>query len=92
MCTFSNQTHTILIKNSTTLEDLILPLLPAVQGLFEIPCSVAASSDSETISFESIQLSTQGAERQVKDATWEKMVDSITYSHIDFLWFFHYGY
>ncbi len=71
---FKIKTHTVLIKNSSTLEDLILPLLPAFQGLFEIPCSVAATSDSETISFESIQLSTQGAERQAKDATWEKMV------------------
>jgi len=49
------------------LQDLILPLLPAFSEIFTIPASISVTTDAETLSFESIQLSTQGAERQRKD-------------------------
>ena len=48
-------------------QDLALPLLPAIKDLFNIPRSIGGKSDAETVSFEAIQLSTQGAERQKKD-------------------------
>ena len=56
------------------LKDLILPLIPAIGGLFNLPCSISAKQDAECISFENIQLSTQGAERQRKDATWQSQI------------------
>ena len=51
-------------------QDLILPLLPAIKRMFDIPCNISTSQDHESVSFEAIQLSTQGAERQRKDVTW----------------------
>ena len=48
-------------------KDLIQPLLPAFSGIFCLPVTITANSDPETVSFENIQLSAQGAERQRKD-------------------------
>ena len=45
-------------------------MLPAISDLLCIPVSISASSDPETTSFEAIQLSAQGAERQRKDVAW----------------------
>jgi hypothetical protein len=45
-------------------------LLPAIGELFDLPSTITACSDPETVNFEGIQLSTQGAERQKKDATY----------------------
>lgn len=51
----------------TTLKDLLTCLLPAFGDFFHLPSSIASCGDAETVSFEGIQLSTQGAERQRKD-------------------------
>lgn len=48
-------------------KDLILPLLPAFSEMFALPASITRGSDAEMVSFEAIQLSTQGSERQRKD-------------------------
>lgn len=48
-------------------EDLVVPLLPAVADIFNLPCTISASADFERVSFEAMQLSTQGSERQKKD-------------------------
>lgn len=48
-------------------EDLVAPLLPAVADIFNLPCTISATADFERISFENMQLSTQGSERQKKD-------------------------
>ncbi|CAK9076320.1 unnamed protein product, partial [Durusdinium trenchii] len=47
--------------------DLIKPLLPAITDLFCIPSTISPPQDTELTSFDAIQLSTQGAERQRKD-------------------------
>ena len=52
------------------MQDVILPLLPAFSDMFNLPASITISSDAETVSFDNIQLSVQGAERQKKDVTW----------------------
>ena len=49
-------------------QELILPLLPSIKVLFDLPCNLTANQNVEDISFEAIQLSTQGSERQRKDA------------------------
>lgn len=54
-------------KKTSAFQDLILPLIPAIKGLFEIPCYLSVHNDMDIISFEAIQLSTQGSERQRKD-------------------------
>lgn len=51
-------------------QDLILPLLPAIQDFFNLPTTITACQCMETVNFEGIQLSTQGAERQRKDVPW----------------------
>ena len=51
-------------------QELILPLLPSIKVLFDLPCNLTANQTVEDISFEAIQLSTQGSERQRKDAVW----------------------
>ncbi|CAK9059522.1 unnamed protein product, partial [Durusdinium trenchii] len=66
-------------------KDLALPLLPAIKDLFNIPRSIGGKSDAETVSFEAIQLSTQGAERQKKDvmkvaARFEKLIEERRHS------------
>ncbi|CAK9111498.1 Uncharacterized protein SCF082_LOCUS51755 [Durusdinium trenchii] len=48
-------------------KDLIQCLLPAISDFWSLPSTITACGDKETVSFESIQLSTQGAERQRKD-------------------------
>ncbi|CAK9079157.1 unnamed protein product [Durusdinium trenchii] len=48
-------------------KDLVLPFLPALQEIFSLPCSISCTRDMEKVSFENMQLSTQGAERQRKD-------------------------
>ena len=48
-------------------QDLVLPLLHSFEGIFNLPVCISAATDHEQLSFESIQLSTQGAERQRKD-------------------------
>lgn len=45
----------------------MLPFLPALQEIFSLPCSISCTRDMEKVSFENMQLSTQGAERQRKD-------------------------
>lgn len=57
-------------QNTNQLQDVILPLLPAFSDMFNLPASVTISSDAETVSFDNIQLSVQGSERQKKDVTW----------------------
>lgn len=49
------------------MQDLITPLLPAIQMMWALPAVVTYEKDQETVSFTNIQLSTQGAERQRKD-------------------------
>lgn len=49
------------------MQDLITPLLPAIQMMWSLPAVVTYEKDPETVSFTNIQLSTQGAERQRKD-------------------------
>ena len=51
-------------------QELLECLLPAIKDFFSLPSTITAVVDFETVSFESIQLSTQGAERQRKDASW----------------------
>ena len=51
------------------MQDLILPLLPAFTEMFNLPANVTMTNDVEVISFDSIQLSAQGSERQKKDVT-----------------------
>lgn len=53
--------------NPLGMKELILPLLPAISDLFNIPAVVSVSRDMEKVSFENLQLSSQGAERQRKD-------------------------
>ncbi|CAK9075622.1 unnamed protein product, partial [Durusdinium trenchii] len=48
-------------------KDLILPLLPAFSEMFNLPVNVSVTTDAEMVSFDSIQLSAQGSERQKKD-------------------------
>ena len=48
-------------------EEAVLPLLPAIENLFSLPSCITCCKDMEKISFENLQLSTQGAERQRKD-------------------------
>lgn len=50
-------------------QELILPLLAAIGGMCNLPCTISKTGDTETHSFENIQLSCQGAERQRKDVT-----------------------
>lgn len=57
----------IVLEKTSAFQDLILPLIPAIKGLFEIPCYLSVHNDMDIISFEAIQLSTQGSERQRKD-------------------------
>ncbi|CAK9072442.1 Uncharacterized protein SCF082_LOCUS35628, partial [Durusdinium trenchii] len=47
--------------------DLVLPFPPALQEIFSLPYSISCTRDMEKVSFENMQLSTQGAERQRKD-------------------------
>ncbi|CAK9066939.1 unnamed protein product [Durusdinium trenchii] len=66
-------------SSTPSAKDLILPLLAAVGGLFNIPCSISAPGNHESNTFEAIQLSAQGGERQRKDvmklaATFEKLI------------------
>eukprot|EP00438_Fugacium_kawagutii_P036217 Skav223158 [mRNA] locus=scaffold2973:257878:262548:- [translate_table: standard] len=49
------------------MKDLVLPLLPAISDMFSIPAVISVGKDLEKVSFENLQLSTQGAERQRKD-------------------------
>ena len=42
-------------------------MIPAVQDMFNLPVAITGSTDMERVSFENLQLSTQGAERQRKD-------------------------
>ena len=51
-------------------EELIKPLMPVFSEMFALPGTISAGSDAERVSFEAIQLSTQGAERQRKDVSW----------------------
>ena len=48
-------------------KDLVLPLLQAIEELWAIPCNISQGLDRETKSFECMQLSAQGAERQRKN-------------------------
>lgn len=48
------------------LKDLIQPFMGAIFEIFGIPSSISSFQDAETISFDAMQLSTQGAERQRK--------------------------
>ena len=54
-------------NSARPLEDLLTCLLPAFSDFFSLPCCISCCSDKETVNFEGIQLSTQGAERQRKD-------------------------
>ena len=49
------------------MKDLVLPLLAAVTDVFNLPSTISANRDPEKVSFENMQLSTQGSERQKKD-------------------------
>lgn len=56
--------------------------------MYALPSSVTSSTDGEMLSFESIQLSTQGAERQRKDVVLAliNILDSVhlfsVYAHL----------
>ena len=50
------------------LQDLLLPLLPAIIDVWNLPACVTSGQPQEEVSFEAIQLSCQGAERQRKNA------------------------
>lgn len=52
---------------NSNMQDLILPLLPAFSEMFNLPVNVSVTTDAEMVSFDSIQLSAQGSERQKKD-------------------------
>lgn len=54
-------------------QDLILPVLPAICELFSLPSSISAFQNAEAISFDAMQLSTQGAERQRKDVSCQDL-------------------
>ncbi|CAK8995203.1 unnamed protein product, partial [Durusdinium trenchii] len=49
-------------------KDLLLPLLPAIIDVWNLPACVTSGQPQEEVSFEAIQLSCQGAERQRKNA------------------------
>ena len=55
------------MNHDVFLKDLVLPLLAAVADLFNLPATISSSRDPEKVSFENMQLSTQGSERQKKD-------------------------
>lgn len=55
-------------RNIHPAKDLLEPLLPAIARLWMVPVVVAWDRDAEVVSMQNIQLSTQGAERQRKDA------------------------
>ncbi|CAK9039774.1 unnamed protein product [Durusdinium trenchii] len=48
-------------------QDLILPLLPAIRDIWNLPSCISHGQAHEEISFEAMQLSCQGAERQRKN-------------------------
>ncbi|CAK9016804.1 Uncharacterized protein SCF082_LOCUS13348 [Durusdinium trenchii] len=62
-----NESDPVIKKQKTEWADLIKPLLPAITDLFCIPSTISPPQDTELTSFDAIQLSTQGAERQRKD-------------------------
>lgn len=51
-----------------------MPLLPAFSEMFHIPSTISACNDAETVSFDNMQLSAMGAERQKKDVTCQNLV------------------
>lgn len=55
------------VMNINYFQDLVLPMLPAITDMFCLPSAITGSKDFEKVSFENLQLSTQGAERQRKD-------------------------
>lgn len=55
------------VMNINYFQDLVLPMLPAISDMFCLPSAITGSKDFEKVSFENLQLSTQGAERQRKD-------------------------
>ena len=69
----------LLLHCSKPTKELLRPLLPAFEDQFNLPCAISFTKDAEVVSFQNIQLSTQGAERQRKDAPS---------NHIDKLLFF----
>ena len=63
--------HAVFLKvyknHAVFLKDLVLPLLAAVSDVFNLPATISSNRDPEKVSFENMQLSTQGSERQKKD-------------------------
>ena len=55
------------ILNIMSAKELLQPFLPAIEHMFSLPCVITCTRDMEKVSFENLQLSTQGAERQRKD-------------------------
>jgi len=55
--------------NRLVFQDLISPLLPAIKDMWNLPCCISIGQAREESSFEAMQLSTQGSERQRKNAS-----------------------
>ena len=49
-------------------KEMIIPIWPAIRDQFALPCAISVQQNVEELSFQNIQLSTQGSERQRKNA------------------------
>lgn len=58
------------LQNVGIPEELLRPMLPAIVDQFCLPCAISFMVDPEECSFQNIQLSSQGAERQRKDVQY----------------------